>query len=59
MTKKGKIYYAKVDEFWTKEQKYEFLETTENIYNCEISIRIKGIFVIKVRWAMPTFCCYN
>jgi predicted helicase len=35
MTKKAKIYYARVDELWTKEQKYEFLETSENIYNIE------------------------
>jgi hypothetical protein len=26
MTKKAKIYYARVDELWTKEQKYEFWE---------------------------------
>ncbi len=35
MTKKAKIHYARVDELWTKEQKYEFLEKAENIYNIE------------------------
>jgi predicted helicase len=35
MTKKGKIYYARLDEFFTKEQKYEFLEKADNIYNID------------------------
>lgn len=35
MTKKAEIYYARLDEFWTKEEKYEFLEKSENLYNIE------------------------
>jgi predicted helicase len=28
--RRGDIYYARIDEFWRKEQKYDFLDETEN-----------------------------
>ena len=31
----GRIFYARTDEFWRKEQKYHFLETHENLSNIE------------------------
>ena len=33
--KQCKIYYARIDEFWRKEQKYDFLTTKEHIGNVE------------------------
>jgi predicted helicase len=35
MNNKAEIYYARVDEFWTKEEKYEFLENAQNFSNIE------------------------
>ncbi len=33
--KQGKIYYARVDEFWRKEQKYDFLDAQRHCGNIE------------------------
>lgn len=31
----AKIYYARLDEFWRKEQKYQFLEEKQHLCNIE------------------------
>jgi predicted helicase len=33
--KKAKIYYARMDEFWTKEEKLKYLEKLEHTGNVE------------------------